>query len=557
VQGTQTANQSSPSPGTSVRSFSRTRHQPISGGVTIRARRTFGLGVTAAVAAAVLISSVSWLAYSSASASTVAKGGFGWGNNQTGEVDDGSTVMRKTPVASVGLAGVTTMSAGLWHCLAIRSNGTVIAWGHNASGELGNGTTTDSSTPVGVIGLSHVTRVASGGAFSLAERSDGAVMSWGHNASGELGDGNTGVDSSTPVRVKGLGPGSGVVAVSAGSAFGLALKSDGTVLSWGNNTSGELGNGTFANSPVPLQVKGLGAGSGVVAISAGTAFALALKSDGTVLAWGNNQSGELGDGKAPKDSSVPVAVKGAGSGSGVVAVSAGGAFALALKSDGSVLAWGDNQSGQLGNGKAPRSSQKPIVVPGLKGVRQVSAGYTHALAIAHGVVYAWGDNSLGQIGDGKSANATKPVRIGGFAEHQILGVYAGGDHSHVLSGAVTTNASPTRSPKPSRTPSPTPSARPTSSPSPHRSAKPSVEPPSKPSASPHGAASPSVPPPTNITRAASSSSPSNGIGLWAVAALAIVAIGGVLIAVSLIGGRRDRFASARATTFGWIGRRRP
>ena len=177
------------------------------------------------------------------------------------------------------------MSAGLWHCLAIRSNGTVISWGHNASGELGNGTTTDSSTPVNVVGLSDVSRVSSGGAFSLALRSNGSLMAWGHNASGELGDGKAPTDSSKPVRVKGLGSGSGVVAMSAGNAFALALKSDGSVLAWGNNQSGELGDGSHTNSPTPTQVKGLGSGSGVVAISAGNAFALALRSDGAVLAW--------------------------------------------------------------------------------------------------------------------------------------------------------------------------------------------------------------------------------------------------------------------------------
>src|SRR5205823_5693803 len=173
---------------------------------------------------------------------------------------------------------------------------------------------------------------------------------------------------------KGLGSGSGVAAISAGNAFALALKSDGAVLAWGNNQSGELGVGSYTNSPAPTQVKGLGAGSGVVGIAAGNAFAMALKSDGAVLAWGNNQSGELGNGKAPKDSSVPVQVKGLGPGSGVVAIAAGGAFALALKSDGTVFAWGDNQSGQLGNGKAPAGSQRPLNVPALHGVRQISAG---------------------------------------------------------------------------------------------------------------------------------------------------------------------------------------
>src|SRR5262249_45079952 len=162
------------------------------------------------------------------------------------------------PVSSVGLSGVTAMSAGAVHGLAIRSDGTVVSWGHNKSGELGNATVTDSWTPVAVKGLSNIRAVSAGTSFSLALRADGPVFGWGNNQSGEVGDGTT-TDRLVPVPVVGLGPGSGVVAVAAGGAFSLALKSDGTVLAWGNNASGELGHGDAPTDHLtPVGVAGLG-----------------------------------------------------------------------------------------------------------------------------------------------------------------------------------------------------------------------------------------------------------------------------------------------------------
>jgi alpha-tubulin suppressor-like RCC1 family protein len=436
-----------------------------------RARRQ-GIAATVVLATVVLFGSSMVGAEASAGTLVPAQGGVAWGNNQTGELADGTLTERTTPVKSIGLSGVQAISAGLAHCLALRSNGTVLAWGHNRSGEFGNGTTTDSSKPVVVTGLSGVRRVSAGGSSSLALKTNGAVLAWGNNASGELGNGKAPTDSAKPVAVKGLGPGSGVVAVSAGGAFGLALKSNGAVLSWGHNASGELGDGKSTDSPTPVAVKGLGPGSGVVAISTGNAFGLALKSNGAVVSWGNNASGELGDGKTT-DSPTPVAVKGLGPGSGVMAISAGGAFALALRSDGTVLAWGNNSAGELGNGTAPNDHHVPVHVSGLTGVRQVSAGWAHALALkAGGAVYAWGDNLLGQLGDGSTKPASRPIRIRGFGGHRVLGVFAGGNHSHALVGPVVATSSPKPSPKPSPRAPPTPSPKVTPTPAPsHKASK--------------------------------------------------------------------------------------
>ena len=296
------------------------------------------------------------------------------------------------------------------------SDGSVFAWGHNRSGQLGDGTKTDRRVPERIKGLHDVRSLAAGDGFSLALEADGTVLAWGNNQSGQLGDGNAPTDHATSAAVHGLGPGSGVVDVAAGASFGMVRKADGSVWEWGNGTSGQLGNGRNDKQSAPTVVKGLGAGSGVVAIAAGSSFSVALKSDGTVLAWGHNKSGQLGDGHTGMDRAVPAAVRGLGAGSGVVGIAAGDSFSLAVKRDGTVLTWGNNQSGQLGDGSAPTDHAMPIRAVGLgsgSGVRAVFAGGSHALAIAgQGVLWAWGNNSSGQLGDGTApTDHHTPVRV--------------------------------------------------------------------------------------------------------------------------------------------------
>ena len=364
-------------------------------------------------------------------------GADAWGNNASGELDDGTNVNRKLPVVSVGLAGISAMSVGAVHSLALRADGTVVSWGHNKSGELGNGTVADSWAPVVVKGLSSVRSVAAGTSFSLAVRSDGAVFGWGNNQSGELGDGSA-TNRSTPVPVVGLGSGSGVIAVAAGGAFSLALKADGTVLAWGNNASGELGDGTAPNDHLtPVPVVGLGAGSGVVQLAAGASSGLALRSNGAVLGWGNNQSGEVGDGTTT-DRSAPVPVLSLGSGSGVRKVVAGGAFSLALRSNGTVSAWGNNATGELGDGTAPTDHATPVSVAGVSSAVDIAAGRGHGLALlSNGTVMAWGDNNLGQLGDGTNTQHHTPVKV---TTPHGLAVFAGGDHSHAVLGTASSGS---------------------------------------------------------------------------------------------------------------------
>src|SRR5439155_690884 len=205
----------------------------------------------------------------------------------------------------------------------------------------------------------------------------GSAQAWGLNANGEIGDG-TRTDRHTPVHVNGL---SGVVAVAAGWSHSLALMSDGTLRAWGYNGSGQLGDGTRMNRLAPVQVVNA---SGIAKISAGGEQSLALKSDGGVLGWGGSPIGQVGDGTTGDPLCqcrlTPVGVVGV---TAAEAVAAGYAHSLALKSDGTVRAWGNDDVGQLGDGTTGDPSchcrLAPVSVSGLSGVAVISGGYNHSL----------------------------------------------------------------------------------------------------------------------------------------------------------------------------------
>jgi alpha-tubulin suppressor-like RCC1 family protein len=337
---------------------------------------------------------------------------LGWGADAAGQLGDGKKTPRNDEPVQVRLpAGtkVTAVAAGGHHSLAVTSTGQVLTWGINLDGELGDGTSAqgvphlherpgggnsaDSDVPVQVKlpARAKVTAVAGGdahscssaadGGYSLALTSTGSVLAWGGNQYGELGDG-TSTNSDVPVQVR-LPAGVKVTAVAAGGSQSLALTSTGQVLAWGGNAAGQLGDGSTAASDVPVKVR-LPAGIKVTAIAGGCFQSLALTSTGQVLAWGGNAAGQLGDGSTAA-SDVPVKVR-LPAGIKVTAVAAGGSQSLALTSTGQVLAWGGNAAGQLGDGSTA-ATDVPVTVKLPKGteVTKLGAGSVgdYSLALVH------------------------------------------------------------------------------------------------------------------------------------------------------------------------------
>jgi alpha-tubulin suppressor-like RCC1 family protein len=337
---------------------------------------------------------------------TITAGVKCWGRNDFGQLGNGTTTDRHTPVAVSGLAsGVAAIASGGDHVCALTSGGAVKCWGDNARGPLGDGTTTERLTPVAVSGLAGgVASLAAGADHTCALTNAGGVKCWGGNGSGQLGDGAT-TDRHTPAAVSGLA--SGVAAIAASAYHTCALTSAGGVTCWGGNGSGQLGDGTTTTRHLPVDVSGLT--SGIAALAAGDEHTCALTSAGAVKCWGGNDTGQLGDGTAT-ERHTPVAVSGLAS--GVATIAAGVYHTCALTSAGAVKCWGENDFGQLGDGT--RTGRRiPVAVSGLAGgVAALVAGGDHTCALmSAGGVKCWGDNVAGQLGDGTTTQRHTPVEV--------------------------------------------------------------------------------------------------------------------------------------------------
>jgi alpha-tubulin suppressor-like RCC1 family protein len=372
---------------------------------------------------------------------TSAGGAKCWGSNVQGQVGDGTRDERSTPVPVSGLAsGVMVIAAGGIHTCALTSAGGVKCWGANGQGQVGDGTTTPRWTPVDVSGLtSGVAAITTGHDHTCALTNAGGVKCWGDNTRGQLGDGTTFPLRTTPVDVSGLT--SGVVAIAAGRWHTCALTNAGAAKCWGYNAQGQLGDGQTCGTDsclTPVSVVGLA--SGVARIDAGDYHTCASTSGGAVKCWGYNGDGELGDGTRD-GSSTPVNVFGLTN--SVTGISAGGAHTCAVASGGVAKCWGSNAQAQLGDGTFG-DSLVPGNVSGLdSGTIAVSAGQYHTCAVSStGSVSCWGSNGESRLGDGAACSSyatcfsATPIDVMGFEAPKKLVVHKAG------SGEGTVTSSP-------------------------------------------------------------------------------------------------------------------
>ena len=369
-----------------------------------------------------------------------------WGDNSSGQLGNGTTTTSATPAAVSGQLTFATLSAGAQHTCGITTysasapppvGGEMYCWGNNGSGQLGNGTTTSSTTPTAVSGGNQFFALSAGTSHTCGVTFDDALYCWGDNSSGQLGNGSL-TNSSVPV----ISTSAYWQAVSAGNnhtcavAYGGGLSGITFYYCWGDNSSGQLGNGTTSNSATPVRIASSG---GPDILSAGTGYTceagpLATFPDDSILVsssscWGDNSVGQLGNGTT-MNSALPVAIA---SGLSLDSVSAGAVHACGLVYNFvlnvteiatiTTYCWGDNASGQLGNGTT-MSSATPVIVAGGLDFATVSAGARHTCAMnagnppnitsmASGAVYCWGDNTYGQLGNGWTTSSSVPVNVAG------------------------------------------------------------------------------------------------------------------------------------------------
>ena len=334
-----------------------------------------------------------------------------WGENRSGQMGDGATTTyRGIPARLEGLGGIVDVSGGGAHVLALKDDGTVWAWGSNTYGQLGDDTTADHATPVRVEGLDGVVAVEAGGSYSMALKANGTLWAWGRNEYGQLGDGTTTMRL-TPVPVSLL---QNVVGCAGGWNHALAVLGDGTVWAWGRGGYGELGDDSTPYRAEPKQVQGLGDVMAVAAGGSAGRFSMALKTDGTVWTWGYNGYGQLGNGTF-NNTSTPGQIP---SVANVVAIAAGDRHAMVLMADQSIKAWGDNDYGMVGDGSTTTRSS-PVNVAGILATR-IAMGSNHTACLS-GKRYAmtadvspelggWADispvKSLYALNDGVTLTAT-------------------------------------------------------------------------------------------------------------------------------------------------------
>ena len=361
---------------------------------------------------------------------TAAGAAYCWGANDSGQLGDGTTTQRTSPVPVAGGLSFRAVSAGSSHTCGVTIGGVAYCWGLNASGQLGDGTTTPRTSPVPVTGGLSFVVASAGGSHTCgvtpfsADSGISFTYCWGLNASGQLGDGTT-TDRSKPQAAV---PGATGTVLSTGLNHTCLLNLDvGGDFCWGSNTNGQLGDGTTIGSTTPVAIgspgptlNALSAGGSHTCGEAGSFVPGSSYVSFAAYCWGANANGQLGDGTTiQRTSPVPVsglsfavsAVSGGGQHTCGLAT-AGAGIPYNLVTAGTAYCWGFNNNGQLGDGTTTQRTSPVLVAGGLSFIA-VSAGGSHTCGVTVDAAYCWGSNSSGQLGTGTTTGSSVPVKVAG------------------------------------------------------------------------------------------------------------------------------------------------
>jgi len=330
---------------------------------------------------------------------------FTWGYNPFGGLGDNTGTNRSNPVQTVA-GGINWKSVvgGLYHTAALKTDRTLWTWGSNSYGSLGDNTTVSKQSPVQTTSFgTNWKQVACGRDHTAAIKTDGTLWSWGRNSYGALGD-NTITHKSSPVQT--IAFGINWKQVDCGSYHTAAIKTDGTLWCWGYNNSGQLGDNTVAHKSSPIQT--IAYGTNWKQVSTGITLTAAIKTDGTLWCWGQNTNGRLGDNTGGSKSSPVQTIT---FGTNWKQVACGRSHTAAIKTDGTLWCWGENDSGGLGdNTIIDKSSPVQTTTYGTNW-KQVDCGYRYTTAIKNdGTLWCWGRNQFGGLGDNTIIYKSSPVQ---------------------------------------------------------------------------------------------------------------------------------------------------
>ena len=333
---------------------------------------------------------------------------YAWGYNGYGQLGDGTSRSKNSPVKIGTATNWKSIAAGAKHSLAINKAGELYAWGNNDDGQLGDGTFSNRNSPVKIGTATNWKSIAAGARHSLAINKASELYAWGWNHYGQLGDG-TFSNRNSPVKI---GTATNWKSIAAGDSHSLAISKAGELHAWGANFKGQLGNGTSYDRHIPTKI---GTATNWKSIAGGAIHSLAINKAGELHAWGGNTKGQVGYGTpgtlAKQESPVKI-----GTATNWKSIAAGANHSLATNKAGELYAWGENTKGQLGLGHDMTSIQEsPAKIGTVKNWKSIAVGAinNHSLAISKaGELYAWGEDTNGRLGDGgTNENKTIPVKI--------------------------------------------------------------------------------------------------------------------------------------------------